>query len=149
MRVFEHALHGVSHVLRREPWWAEFWSGATAISWAAVSLSDAGAMEVWPSMSVLLQLGGERFWHAAGLGLGAAQLGFLLLDQRWLRWAAAIAMCWFWAVLTLAVWAAVPGSPGVAVYAGWCGTNLFSILRLVRPQRNRRAGDRVLGGSHG
>ena len=35
----------------------------------------------------------------------AAQLGFLLLDQRWLRWAAAIAMCWFWAVLTLAVWA--------------------------------------------
>ena len=34
MRAFEHALHGVSHVLRREPWWAEFWSGATAISWA-------------------------------------------------------------------------------------------------------------------
>ena len=146
MRVFERTFRAVSRVFQREPWWAEFWSAATAIAWSAVSLADADAMGAWPSMLVLLQLGGDRFWHAMGMGLGVAQLAFLLLDQRWLRWSAAVAMCWFWAVLTLGVWAAVPGSPGGAVYAGWCGINLFSILRLTRPTR---AGGIVPGGSHG
>lgn len=153
MRVFEHMFRtmgrATGRVLRREPWWAEFWSAVTAIGWSAVSLSNNGAMDVWPSMQVLLLIGGENFWHGTGLGLGLAQLGFLLLDCRWLRWSAAVAMCWFWAVLTLGIWAAVPGSPGVAVYAGWCATNLFSILRLVRPTPAWGGSGRVFGGPHG
>lgn len=134
---FRQALGAAGRVLRREPWWAEFWSAATAIAW---SMSAFRGVEAWPSMQVLLQLGGEPFWHAAGLGLGLAQLAFLLADRRALRWCGAVAMCWFWAVLTLGVWAAVPGSPGVAVYAGWVGANVFSILRLVRPTEGGRHG---------
>lgn len=146
MTTLERMFGAVAHALRREPWWAEFWSAATAIGWSAVSLAETSAMGQWPSMQVLLQLGGDRFWHAAGMGLGLAQLTVLLLDQRGLRWCAAVAMCWFWAVLTLAVWTAVPGSPGVAVYAGWSAGNLFSILRLVRPAH---ACGLPQGGTHG
>ena len=132
MRKLDVWLYVARRVLRREPWWAEFWSAATAIGWAATSFGAARDMGDWPSMQVLLRLGGEGFWNLAGMGLGLAQVVFLLMDRRWLRWAAAVLMCWFWAVLTVGVWAAVPGSPGVAVYAGWCGINVFSILRLVR-----------------
>lgn len=132
MTGFRRAAQAVGLVLRREPWWAEFWSAATAMSWAAMAFGNMGE---WPSMQVLLRLGGEEFWHAAGMGLGVAQLVFLLGDWRALRWCGAVAMCWFWSVLTLGVWAAVPGSPGVAVYAGWVGANVFSILRLLRPDR--------------
>ena len=115
---------------RREPWWAEFWSGMTAIGWGALGVAASG---VWPSMSVLAQLGGAAFWEQAALVLGAMQLAFLVVDKRWLRWVGAAALAWFWAVLTLGIWAAVPGTPGVAVYAGWCGINLYSSVRLLRP----------------
>ena len=84
-------------------------------------------------MRILTQLGTDRFWHMAGVLLGAAQVTFLLWDKRWLRWGAAFMICWFWGVLTVGVWQAVPWSPAVAVYAGWCGINIFSILRLLRP----------------
>lgn len=116
----------LSRLLRREPWWAEFWSALTAIAWGGLSsLTDS-----WPSMTVLLRLEDERFWHSAGIGLGVVQMMVLISDHRWLRWAGAVALCWFWAVLTLGVWAAVPGAPAVAVYAGWCAINATSICRL-------------------
>lgn len=120
------------HLLRREPWWAEFWSAITALAWAGLGWDTVWDLDAWPSMQVLLQLGGDRFWHAAAAALGVAQLLFLALDSRWLRWAAAVAGGWFWAVLTLGVWVAVPWAPAVAVYAGWCGINTFSVLRLLR-----------------
>ncbi len=116
-------------VLGREPWWAEFWSASTVLAWVALSYASTERLAVWPSMQVLLRIGDDRFWHVIGLGLGLAQLVFLLFDRRWLRWIAAILLCWFWAVLTLGVWIAVPWAPGVAVYAGWCAANLLSILR--------------------
>lgn len=121
---------GAVRLWRREPWWAEFWSGLTAIGWGGACVAANG---VWPSMAVLAQLGGQGFWEAAGLGLGFLQLALLLADARWLRWAGSAAMAWFWGVLTLGVWAAVPGAPGVAIYAGWCGINLYSSVRLLRP----------------
>ena len=119
-------------VMRREPWWAEFWSGSTAMAWAWFSWSGPGRMEMWPSMQVLLRLGDDAVWAILGVGLGGLQLLALLLDRRWCRWGGAIVMGWFWAVLTLGVWMAVPGAPSAAVYAGWCGANLFSIVRLLR-----------------
>ena len=121
-----------AQVFRREPWWAEFWSALTAIAWAGLSYFSMQDLAVWPSMQVLLRIGGDQFWHQIGFGLGVIQVVVLAADHRWLRWGTAIAMCWFWAVLTLGVWVAVPWAPGVVVYAGWCGINVFSILRLVR-----------------
>ncbi len=126
------AAQTVPRVFRREPWWAEFWSALTALAWAGLSWGNANDLDAWPSMQVLLRLGGERTWHLLAGGLGLAQLLFLLVDYRWLRWGGAVAGCWFWAVLTLGIWVAVPWAPGVAVYAGWCGINAFSILRLLR-----------------
>lgn len=120
-------------ILRREIWWAEFWSGMTALGWAWLSYASVEDLAYWPSMHVLVQIGNDRFWHVIAFGLGISQLVFLMFNHRGLRWGAALLMCWFWGVLTLGVWVATPWAPGVAVYAGWCGINVFSILRLLRP----------------
>lgn len=132
MRAFDGLVRSATIIFHREPWWAEFWSALTAVLWSSLSFASMGALRYWPSMRVLTELGGDRFWHVAGVTMGAMQLLFLLWDQRWLRWGAAVGLCWFWGVLTLGVWVATPWAPAVAVYAGWCGINLFSILRLLR-----------------
>ena len=129
MNGFRALLANASVILRREPWWAEFWSAVTALAWAGLSYISTDALAVWPSMRVLLRIGDDRFWHLTGFGLGAMQLVFLLCNHRWWRWGAAILLCWFWAVLTLGIWVATPWSPATAVYAGWFGVNVFSILR--------------------
>lgn len=121
-----------AQVFGREPWWAEFWSALTAIAWAGLSYFGTQDLAAWPSMQGLLRIGGDQFWHRIGFGLGLVQVVVLTADHRWLRWGVAIAMSWFWAVLTLGVWIAVPWAPGAVVYAGWCGINVFSILRLLR-----------------
>ena len=132
MKAFDRLRLNAAAIFQREPWWAEFWSAITAVVWAGLSYASVEDLRDWPSMRVLAELGDDRFWHLIGFGLGASQLVFLLCNQRWFRWGAAIALGWFWAVLTLGVWAAVPWAPGVAVYAGWCGINVFSVLRLMR-----------------
>lgn len=132
MKIFGAVLKNAAVILQREPWWAEFWSAITALAWAGLSYASRDNLDVWPSMQVLSRIGDDRFWHLVAFGLGMSQLLFLLCNQRWLRWTAALLLCWFWAVLTLGVWVAVPWAPGVAVYAGWCGVNVFSILRHLR-----------------
>ena len=132
MKVFRLFLQSFGEVFAREPWWAEFWSAITAVIWAGLSYVSVEGFRDWPSMRVLAELGDDRVWHVIGFSLGALQFLFLLFNHRWLRWAAAISLGWFWAVLTLGVWVAVPWAPGVAVYAGWCGINVFSVLRLLR-----------------
>ena len=131
-KTFRVLFYNAALIFRREPWWAEFWSATTALSWAGLSYASTDDLSVWPSMQVLLQIGDDRFWHLVGFGLGLFQLVVLIGNQRWMRWIGAVAMCWFWAVLTLGVWVAVPWAPGAAVYAGWCGVNVLSILRLLR-----------------
>lgn len=132
MRAFDGLVRSATAIFHREPWWAEFWSALTAVLWSLLSFASMGALGYWPSMRVLTELGGDRFWHVTGVAMGTMQLLFLLWDQRWLRWGAAVGLCWFWGVLTLGVWVATPWAPAVAVYASWCGINLFSILRLLR-----------------
>ena len=132
MKGFRRLMQTVAAILLREPWWAEFWSASTVLAWASMSSFSGTPLEVWPSMRVLLHLTSDRGWHEIGFGLGVSQLVFLMFDRRWLRWGAAVALSWFWGVLTLGVWEAVPWAPAVAVYAGWCGINAFSILRLLR-----------------
>lgn len=132
MTVQKTVLDYAANMFKKEPWWAEFWSAVTALSWASLSYNSIGALSDWPSMQVITKIGSDGFWHFSGLALGLAQLSFLLTNSRWLRWGAAIALSWFWAVLTIGVWVATPWAPGVVVYAGWCGINIFSILRLLR-----------------
>ena len=99
MRAFDfglgHLARTTKQAFQREPWWAEFWSAVTAIGWAVVSWTSPDALGAWPSMQVLLRVGGEQFWQLAGFGLGVGQLWFLVADRRWLRWGVAVMMCWF------------------------------------------------------
>ena len=125
--------HSVARMLAREPWCVEFWSAWTTMLWAGFSYAEVERLRDWPAMRVLLQLGDERFWHMLGFGLGLLQIVGLACGPRWLRWGAALALCWFWAVLTVGVWAAAPWSPVVPVHAGWCAVNVFSVLQRLRP----------------
>ena len=120
-------------VFDRESWWAEFWSAATAVLWAGMTYSSSESFHVWPSMRVLSEIGDGRFWHVLGFGLGFSQWVVLAFNRHWARWVVALAQGWFWGVLTLGVWIATPWSPAVAVYAGWCAINVFSIVRQLRP----------------
>ncbi len=129
MSKLRSTVRAATAIFCRDPWWAELWSALTALAWVVLSYASTEQLAVWPSMQVLLQISDDRFWQLIGLCLGLAQLTFLFCNRRWLRWSAAIFLTWFWAVLTLGVWVAVPGAPGVAVYAGWCGVNLLSTLR--------------------
>jgi hypothetical protein len=105
----------------------------TALAWSAMIRASLDRFQDWPSMRVLGEIGTDRFWHILGFGLGFCQISALALESRWGRWVTAVALGWFWGVLTLGVWIATPWSPAVAVYAGWCAINLFSIMRLLRP----------------
>ena len=128
---------GLRRLLGRETWWAEFWSACTTILWAALSYAEDSRLRHWPSMRVLLELGDDRFWHLLGFGVGLLQIVCLASDRRWLRWGAALTQGWFWAVLTVGVWAATPWSPAVAVHAGWCAINVLSVLRVPRAGAGR------------
>ncbi len=134
MKVFRSPLllH-LQRVFWRSPWAAELGGALTAISWAVLSYAAPTDMEAWPSMLFLLRLAPDEFWQAAGFSLGFWQLVFLALDSRWGRWGMALALGWFWSLLAMGVWLAVPWAPGVAVYAGWVAVSVFSVLRLLRP----------------
>lgn len=123
----------IRRVLEQEPWWAEFWSAATAVLWAGMTYLSLERFYEWPSVRVLSEIGDGRFWCLLGFGLGFSQVVALAMNRRWARWVVALAQGWFWGVLTLGVWIAEPWSPAVAVYAGWCAINVFSIVRLLRP----------------
>ena len=118
-------------IFRREAWMAELWSGTAAFAWTGLSYASGQMLSSWPSMRLLAQFAGDEIWHMIGFGLAGAQFLFLLFDQRSLRWVAALAMGWFWGFLTLGVWVATPWAPAVAVYAAWCGVNVYAILHLL------------------
>ena len=134
MKVCSAAL--VQHLRRvfwRSPWAAELGCALAAMLWAVLSWAGPRDMEAWPSMLFLLRLAPDEFWQAAGLSLGFWQAAFLVLDCRWGRWALALALGWFWSLLTLGVWIATPWAPGAAAYGGWAVVSVFSVLRLLRP----------------
>ena len=115
---------------RREPWVAEMASAVAILLWAALSslgFSDIGGVR---SMPALIGLAGPWFWHAAALALGVGQIVVLLLDQRWLRWVVAMLIGWLWGSLSAGFWLATPWAAAAAPFAGFCGANAFSVVRI-------------------
>lgn len=126
----------VSHlrwVFSRSPWAADLGSALTAVGWAIVMWAAPHDMVAWPAMLVLVNIADQEAWEAAGLALGLGQFAAMAVDRRWMRWTAAVALSWFWGVLAVGVWSATPWNPATVAYAGWCAINVFSILRLLRP----------------
>ncbi len=84
-------------------------------------------------MKVLLRIAPQEAWQALALVIGFAQFGFMLLNHRPMRWVMAGVAAWFWGSMAFGVWVATPWNPAAVAYAGWCGLNAFSIIRLMRP----------------
>lgn len=119
-------------VFDKTPWYAELASAVTAIVWSLVAWVSPDDMNTWRSMGFLVRLATDDHIQSIGLFLGAAQFIALISNRRWRRWVASLLMCWFWSLLTVSVWVAVPWAPEVAVYAGWVAVNVCSIMRLLR-----------------
>ena len=127
----------LGRLLRREPWWAEFWAGAGCLVWtlwiflAAVEPGTRPTFRLATSLPPLLA--DERFWQASGAVLGLIQVASLLADHRRARRAASFLGSWWWTTLFLALLLADPGAPAMALYAVMAAINLVSLVRL-RPE---------------
>ncbi len=122
-------------VFARSPWAAELWSSITVVCWGAAVIAAPPEVSTWPPVSFLVRTMPHEWWGVKAIVLGGMQFTALAVDARWWRWGMAIIMAYFWLVLTFAVIATVPWLPGVAVYGGWAGINLFSVFRLLRSDR--------------
>jgi hypothetical protein len=103
-----------------------------ALGWAitfflsGVDIFDRSPLKLLSAISH----GGLWAWYC--LFIGAAQLTFLVMNCRCMRWVSALFMSWFPCMVVLSVVLDPPVTPTAAVYGGWAGINLFSIFRLLR-----------------
>lgn len=127
----------LGRLLRREPWWAEFWAGAGCLVWTLwtfLAAVEPGARPTFHlATSLPPPLADERFWQASGAVLGLIQVASLLADQRRARRAASFLGSWWWTTLFLALLLADPAAPAMALYAVMAAINLVSLVRL-RPE---------------
>ncbi|QDJ10630.1 Hypothetical protein HVPorG_03562 [Roseomonas mucosa] len=127
----------LGRLLRREPWWAEFWAGAGCLVWTLwtfLAAVEPGARPTFRlAISLPLPLADERFWQASGAVLGLIQVASLLADHRRARRAASFLGSWWWTTLFLALLLADPAAPAMALYAVMAAINLVSLVRL-RPE---------------
>ena len=132
MTFAQRSLAHIRRVIARSPWAAEMWSGITAISWGASVIAAPPQVVTWPPVAYLATLAPHQWWGVLSVVLGAAQFTFMTVDARWCRWGMCVILSWWWGALTLSVVDSVPWLPGIAVYGGWAGINLFSTVRLLR-----------------
>jgi hypothetical protein len=127
----------LGRLLRREPWWAEFWAGAGCLVWTLWTFLAAVEPGARPTLRLATSLppplADERFWQASGAVLGLIQVASLLADHRRARRAASFLGSWWWTTLFLALLLADPGAPAMALYAVMAAINLVSLVRL-RPE---------------
>ena len=117
-------------LLRREPWWAEWWAGIATLAWALWSWLSPIGLDDKPAWAVLVALMNEGWWQATGATLGAVKLIILLLDHRTARRLSCFFGLWWWSLLTLAVLSVDTSAPSAALYAVFGAINLYSLARL-------------------
>ena len=71
MRTFKQLARELAISLRGDVWWAELWSGMTALCWALFSLRYQH--ELAPSMQMPVRLGDAGIWQLLSFALGSAQ----------------------------------------------------------------------------
>ena len=119
-------------IFRREPWWAEFWSGVASVGWCVISILAASTLESRPGLRYLVEIAPGTYWEVAGISLGALQILALLSNHTAARWVAAFLQAWWWCFITRSIMAYDAASPSVALYICFAGINLFSLARLPR-----------------
>lgn len=132
MTFMRRSIAHMRRIFARSPWAAEMWSGLTAISWGASVIAAPPEIVTWPPLVYLVTLQPHQYWGVFSVVVGAAQFVLMALDLRWGRWFMCCIMFGWWSVLTLSIVDSVPWLPGIAVYGGWAGINLFSMARLLR-----------------
>lgn len=116
-------------ILRREHWWAEFWSAVVAMIWAILSMMQPNGAE---SMSYYLLFASapKAVMEAVGMSVFILQLAGLIGTSTALRWCAAALASWFYGLIFLSFYSAGVSIPTAAPWLGYIGINTFVLFRL-------------------
>ena len=112
-------------------WWAEFWSAIVAIGWGIWNFCDPTSLIGFSNYKIISSLGSERFWECTAMCVGTLQFVTLVWNQRWPRALGAFGSCYFYTFFTLGFLMATPVPFGWVFAAGYAGSNVFALLRLV------------------
>ncbi len=118
-------------LLRREHWWAEFWSGVVAVIWGTWNLVYPSTPISLPSYVNIYSVQPAAFWEVVAVVFGMVQLITLVYDHRWPRALSALLSSWFYSCISIGFLLATPVPIGWAFCAGWVGVNAFAIVRQV------------------
>jgi hypothetical protein len=119
-------------LLERAPWLdIEFWSAASAVGWAGMSLVMPGDLTDRPSWVWLGQVLSPPWWEFAGVLLGAAQGAALFHLAPLQRWVAAFAASCFWLLLMTSIIVADHAAPSIILYLAFGAANLVAMGRAA------------------
>lgn len=125
-----------SELLRREHWWAEFWSAAVAISWGMQNAVDPSALGDVESYRLLTKLMPELLLEGIAIVVGFIQLWALIFAHRSIARGAAgmlASIAYSFCLISFFMAPAIP--PGWVFCAGWVGINVFAIARSAKGLR--------------
>lgn len=108
----------------------EFWSALTMILWAKWLYWGSNDLTENSTYSVLTGLLSEGALEWIAFVLGSVQLGTIIWNQRWPRFATGSAASVFWLALANSVWMATPNAPGAALALGFGLMNMALTLLL-------------------
>jgi len=118
----------------REPWFAELWSAFAAIGWSIWSSVSQSDLIHRPAFRLLGEIAPSEFWELSGAMLGMLQFCCLVASDRAARWIAAFLVSAWWSFLALAFLQSDAGAPNVWLFICYSAANLYSLVKLVRPQ---------------
>lgn len=118
-------------LLRREHWWAEFYSALVVMLWAIQNWMLPQDLSAVSSFKFIVSVGPDRFWEGAAISVGLIQLSALMCDWRMARLCAAFFTCWFYCFLQFGIMQANHESQLLPFIAGYVGINLFAIIRAT------------------
>lgn len=125
-----------SELLRREHWWAEFWSAVVAICWALQNTIDPASLSEVEYYQFLTKLMPEWVIELVSFVVGLFQLWALVLGHKTMaRGIAGMLASIVYSFCLISFFMSHDIPPGWVFCAGWVGINVFAIARSAKGLR--------------
>ena len=126
-----------SGMMRREPWWCEFWSAAAALTWAVWVLMQPDRLGSLLLYHVVTDVASDTTWVLFALLIGGFQMIAVFVNHKRNRFAAAFFAGSFWLCLAYGLWLGNPSAPGAALHLIMGALNMASMVFLsIYPHTN-------------
>lgn len=131
MNLFRTLASRLSNLIRREHWFAEFWSGTVAVLWAIWNATAGTDLHTSLPYELITRLLSAGTLESIAVVVGLSQLYFLLYGPWIGRAVSAFVSCWFYSLFLVSFLAADTPQPGTVFVLGWVGVNVFAVVRLT------------------